>query len=357
MPALDQSIQNETRHAIYINRFAGGLANQFNPYLDQLKKSIREQLLSSNITSFEDARLRAAIAEITRIQKEIYAEYQTVLYEQLKLFTDHESDFELQSLNSVIESDVDLSKPAANQLWSAAVSNPLIFPDSNDTVLLRPFVKGWSDNQIRKVSNIINTGFATGKTTNQIAKEVTDKNGILDKQTRAANKLMVRTATVHVSAQARMATLEDNDDIVKGYVWKSVLDDRTTAQCRSLDGEEFRWSDSFKPQPPYHVGCRSTTVPLLDERYNLDEGLATRASKGAEGGKQVNADTTYYSFLKRQPKAFQDDVLGPTRGRLLRNGGLNAEEFAKLTVDDKFRPLTLDEMRKRNPLVFENAGL
>ena len=46
-----------------------------------------------------------------------------------------------------------------------------------------------------------------------------------------------------------------------------------------------------------------------------------------------------------------------TRGKLLRNGGLTADEFANLSVDQKFRPLTLDEMRKRNPLAFEKANL
>jgi len=48
---------------------------------------------------------------------------------------------------------------------------------------------------------------------------------------------------------------------------------------------------------------------------------ATRFSRGADGdAKYVPADMTYYEWLKTQPKEFQDDVLGKTRGKLFREG-------------------------------------
>lgn len=358
MPALDQSIQNESRHAIFIQRFAGGLANDFLPFLDQLKKEVNNSLMSAP-TELQGRRLRSMLRELERTQADIYLDYNNSLLGQLELFSEHEIDFEADSLDDVIMSgSVNLTKPAASQVWAAGNATPLVFPDSNNTVLLKPFIKNWSATEIKKVSNIITTGFVTGETNEQIARKITGKGGTLDKQTRANNRAVVRTATNHISAIAREEMMLENDDIVIGYEWVSTLDSRTSNQCKSLDGQVFKFKDSgFKPQPPIHVNCRSTTAPVLDARFSLDDGTETRASKGAEGGQQVKATTTYYSFLKAQPKSFIDETIGPTRGKLLRNGGLTADEFAKLSVDQKFRPLDLDAMRKKNPMAFEQAGL
>lgn len=358
MPALDQSVQNESRHAVFIQRFAGGLSNDFIPFLDQLKKEINNSLISAP-TDLQGRRLRSVLRELEDIQKGIYQDYSDGLLEQLELFSEHEIDFEADSLNDVIITEsVSLTKPAANQVWAAGKATPMVFPDSNDTVLLKPFIKNWSATEIKRVSKIITTGFVTGETNESIARKITGKGGTLDKKTRANNKAIVRTATNHISAIAREKMMLENSDIVIGYEWVSTLDTHTSGQCRSLDGKVFKWNDKgFKPKPPIHPNCRSTTAPVLDQRFNLDDGSETRASKGAEGGQQVKATTTYYSFLKAQPKAFIDSTIGPTRGKLLRNGGLTSEEFAKLTVDQKYRPLTIKEMKVRDPLAFEKAGI
>jgi len=359
MAALDQSIQNESRHAVFINRFAGGLSKEFIPFLDQIKKEINNELMNADVTMTAGLKLRRLIKSISEIQTGIYSEYNESLIEQLELFSEHEINFELKSLDDVILSgSVELSSPAPTQVWAAARTSPMIFPDSNDTVLLKPFIKNWSTNEVRRVSNIITTGFITGETNQQIAKKITGKGGHLDKRTVANNKAIVRTATSHVSSIAREKTMMDNDDIVIGYEWISTLDSRTSSQCKSLDGQVFLWKDKgYKPRPPIHPNERSVTGPVFDKRFMLDDGTETRASAGASGGKQVKADSTYYSWLKTQPVAFQNETLGPTRGKLFRNGGLSSDEFAKLSVDQKFRPLTLDEMKAKDPLSFEKAGL
>ena len=284
MSALDQSIQNESRHAVYIQRYAGGLSNEFTPFLEQLKKEINFALMNADQTMTQGRKLRSLIKSINEIQQGIYTEYNQSFMTQLELFADHEINFELDSLKDVVISgSVEFESPALSQVWAAARTSPLIFPGSNDTVLLlNPFIKNWSDAQIKKVSNIITTGFVTGETNDQIARKITASNGVLDKQTRASNKAMVRTATNHVSEVARDKTMQENDDIVIGYEWVSTLDSRTSSQCRSLDGEVFKFKDSgYKPKPPIHVNCRSTTAPVLDKRFNLDDGTETRASKGA----------------------------------------------------------------------------
>jgi len=125
--------------------------------------------------------------------------------------------------------------------------------------------------------------------------------------------------------------------------------------CQSLDGRQFNIGEG--PLPPQHPNERSTISAVLNERFDfLDEG-AKRAAKGADGGMQVDAKQTYYGFLKTQPKAFQDAAIGPARSKLLRNGGLSSEEFARLSLNKNFQPLTLKEMERLEPAAFERAGL
>lgn len=355
MSALDVSVGNESRHAVFVQRFSGGLSNEFLPFLEDLKNEINTLLLQTG-TPTSQARLNRLLEDVRRAQEAVYSSYQGDLFDQLEDFAVSESDWERRSLDDAF-ANIETDLPAVDQVVAAVRNNPLLFPDSNDVILLEPFVNNWSNSEMNRVTKIIRTGYTLGQTTDQIARRITGKGGTLDKQTLRSNKAMVRTSVVHTSSMAREQTMMENDDVVTGYEWISTLDDRTTAQCRSLDGKVFKWSDDFKPKPPYHVACRSVTVPVVDKRYAIDDSNSTRGSKGAEGGKQVSAKETYYSFLKKQPKAFQDEVLGSTRGKLLRNGGLNADEFAKLSVDQKFRPLTLDEMKAKNPMAFEKAGI
>ncbi|EEB3074789.1 hypothetical protein UM78_20750 [Salmonella enterica subsp. enterica serovar Typhimurium] len=90
--------------------------------------------------------------------------------------------------------------------------------------------------------------------------------------------------------------------------------------------------------------CRSTTAPVINSEYDFLDAGAKRAARGAEGGTQIDASTTYYDFLKQQPAWFQDEALGPVRGKIFRNSGISPEEFRVISVDGFGRPLTLQQM-------------
>lgn len=90
--------------------------------------------------------------------------------------------------------------------------------------------------------------------------------------------------------------------------------------------------------------CRSATAPVISSEFDFLDAGAKRAARGAEGGTQVDASTTYYDFLKQQPAWFQDEALGPIRGKIFRNSGISPEEFRTISVDGFGRPLTLNQM-------------
>jgi hypothetical protein len=66
---------------------------------------------------------------------------------------------------------------------------------------------------------------------------------------------------------------------------------------------------------------------------------ATRASMDG----QVPESTTYAEWLSKQSTARQDEILGPERGRLIREGGLKLSAF----YNDKGKLLTLEDLRRR----------
>lgn len=91
----------------------------------------------------------------------------------------------------------------------------------------------------------------------------------------------------------------------------------------------------------------------LDESERRD---LVRAEKVAwlEGrlGDVVGRET-YAAWLKRQPVAVQDRVLGVTRARLFRAGGLTIDRF----TDALGRTLTLEQLAAIEPAAFRKAGV
>jgi SPP1 gp7 family putative phage head morphogenesis protein len=349
-------IQQASRHSIYVNRFAGYLANLFNPYSEKLKRELRLIMLDAPETTQSIRRINQIIKEFRSISLSLYGDYNDKdILSELEAFAISEGDFTIDSLRSVIKSSAELTSPAPAQLWAGVNSTPLVMPGQGGVNLLQPYIKEMEAIQIKKVSDLIKVGFMTGRTSQQIARDIAGKDGYLDKQNKRAIKSMVRTATNHVSNVARQKTYDENEDIVIGYEWVSTLDGRTSNICKGLDGTIFLNKDKDKRYPPAHVGCRSTTAPYLNPIY-ADDDNGTRASAGVSGGKQVDADLSYYDWLKQQGsqgkkgQAFVADVLGKERADLFLNGGLSVAKFKQLTMDDLFRPLPLSELKKKTSL-------
>jgi SPP1 gp7 family putative phage head morphogenesis protein len=209
------------------------------------------------------------------------------------------------------------------------------------------------------VEGAIRVGYAQGQTTEEIVKVIRGtkaanfSDGILGGVAKREGSAIVRTSIQQVSNQAQQAVYEANSDLVEAYEFIATLDDKTTTQCASLDRQVFPLGEG--PIPPLHVNCRSVTIPKV-KGVDLSEGRQ-RASVGADGGEPVDGRLSYFEWLKTQPAAFQDDAIGETRAQLLRRGGLSAEQFAKLNLGRDFQPLTLDQMRQKNPAAFARAGI
>ena len=219
----------------------------------------------------------------------------------------------------------------------------------------------------------------------------------------------VRTAVNNISNRAREDVWEQNRDIIQLLRVTATLDGRTTPVCQAADGKYILINPEAKlppggellePQsarPGFHVGCRTTTVPLVDPDLlaeNLPErpevtdsrtrrereidfradakadvsaeewsGMSVEQRRAAISAKkrdwtarnvgQVPGRTTYGEWIQRQPVELQNEVLGVRRARLMRAGELPIDRF----VDKRGAKMSLAELAAREPDAFLKAGL
>jgi SPP1 gp7 family putative phage head morphogenesis protein len=180
-------------------------------------------------------------------------------------------------------------------------------------------LKDWLDDlgpqQRKRIEQALRISFAEGESLENAMKRLRGATALNER----GLETLIRTANTHIASTVTEASYEANADIIQGVEWVSVLDSRTTSICQARDGK--RWPVGEGPRPPAHPGCRSTTIPVLL-------------------GVERQPRETYGEWLARQGAEEQDDILGPARGRLFREGKLKVDRF----VDLRGKPLTLDEL-------------
>lgn len=297
--------------------------------------------------------LNETLAKLTEANTKVMEQATERLSERFGKLADYAVELESKAL-SVVGPSLRLALPKKGIAYARALAQPI----SATGELLEPFVANWSRSEIGRLNNAVRKAWGEGQTNQQLIQSIrgTKKNGFKDgilQTTRRNADAVARTAIQHVATSAREALWEENSDVVVGIVWLSTLDGATTQVCRSLDQQEFKMSEG--PRPPIHIRCRSTIKAKLDPELGLDflqEG-GTRSSKDG----YVDAKLSYYEWLKTQPASFQVEALGKTRAKLFQDGGMTADEFAKLNLGRNFQPLTLEEMRNKAPSIFERAEL
>lgn len=126
-------------------------------------------------------------------------------------------------------------------------------------------------------------------------------------------------------------------------IWLAVLDSKTCPTCTSRHGtvweipsgpeRERSFVLSF-PTPPAHRSCRCI-IRLLTAESPLPE-----IQTGEE-------------WLRNQPESVQREVLGVTKSKLFRDGGLRLDSI----VEESGEELTIAELRERDLKAFREAGI
>lgn len=336
-------------HHISTIKFGAELGASSDAYLREMKAIVRKAVAGFDSDKRTAKRLEAMIKKLANQLNAPAGEWLKELERQLKEFAKYEAAYQAETISSWV--NVDLVVPTVNSVWQAAQFQPLALGSS--PIDFDKLMDDWGVDEVARLTMGVKSGFTQGLSVNQIIKQVVGDGGLADVSSRNA-KAVAQTTMAHVASEARFQTYKENDDIIIGYHLINTLDGKTSPICRAwVPTKVYLFTDKYQPKPAFHWKCRTTTTPALSPEFDfLDEG-ATRASSGADGGKQVDYRTTYYEFLKQQPAAYQDERLGKTKGLIFRNSGLSPEEFRRITVDDLGRPLTIDGMAAADKRVAE----
>lgn len=161
-------------------------------------------------------------------------------------------------------------------LDQAQIEKVLAKPWAADGYNFSERIWGNKNKLISEVHNELSRNIMLGadpqKTIDSLAKKMnTSKNN--------AGRL-VMTEEAYFSSAAQKDCFESLG--VEQYEIVATLDSHTSDICRSLDGKHFPMKD-YQPgvtAPPFHVYCRSTTVPYFDEQFDIVERAARDEATG-----------------------------------------------------------------------------
>lgn len=331
-------IDAATRHAVFIQRFAGGQSINAQRLIDDLYSDLQTIVLrNAGAPQQEALRLQRVLTETRSRIDVLTRELDSQLLEMAFEFAEDEAQFSLDMIQEV--SEAPLQPPTTLVLQNAILTQPMDTPIGPGGVTVQEALDTFANNKATEVQRTLNDGVLRGQTLPQISAALQE----LVPRARRQVDTITRTIVNHTSNQARAMVMEENQGLLSGYEWVAKLDHRTTLICAGRDGKIYEIGNG--PVPPAHFNCRSVIIPTMLDSVAIDTKTGDR--DGEPG------TTTYQAWLRRQPAKFQDEVLGPTRAALFRRGNLEIERFR----DETGRVYTLEELRQINPLAFERAGL
>lgn len=157
----------------------------------------------------------------------------------------------------------------------------------------------WGNRQklVNELNNTLTQNIILGKDPQEAIDEIARK--MNTSKTNAGRLVMTEEAFFSSAAQK-----DCFDELnVEQFEIVATLDSHTSDICRGMDGKHFPMSE-WKvgvTAPPFHVHCRSTTVPYFDDEF---DAVGERAARGADGKTYyVPADMTYEQWSKKFVKS------------------------------------------------------
>ncbi|VVN21153.1 hypothetical protein PS662_04375 [Pseudomonas fluorescens] len=336
-----------TRHQIYVQRYAGGNLKRVAVFLSKAINTAKARV-AAGLSAYGSQRYTSQIETLQGDLRGIYDDLKGRAQLDLGEFAVYEAEFNATMLGKVVKAVVQLSVPSAEMVAAAALADPLQL-EARKGVQRNSIAGALDQFGTKKAAEIIGEiqiGSSLGETSQQIGRRLTSVHQLQHDQASS----LVRTMTNHIASTARVETLKANDDILQGMRRVATLDSKTTLFCMSIDQTIIPLDG---PRPPYHWGCRTTIVPVLKDEFAREIAGSTRPSIGPDGVALVSSKTSYQEWLARQPASFQRDILGPNRYALFSKGELTLDKF----IDDNGKTLTLQQLREREAMAFERAGL
>ena len=312
-----------------LERYKQHLANDFDLTVKEIERVLSDEVLLHEIASLNPKQLNALIGKAQK-------GFMGVLSSYISRLKDGWGELYKTQLSWLPR----LIKPSGKPNYKAPLE--IATGLSLDDVMGR-----FSDDVAKRLTGAIRLAHHKGLDNNKLLQLIRGtranrfNDGIIAYSKRQANTI-ARTGTAIVANQAKQDFINANRDEILGIKVVATLDARTSIICRGRDGQYMPIDKAI--YPPYHFNCRSSYT-IVYKGYKDPEH---RASMNG-----VVENKPYYEWLKDQLPKVQDMALGKTRAEIFRSGKLTPKQFANLQLDKNFEPITLDEMRKIAPDLFE----
>lgn len=334
-------------HTIDLLRIEAGMRLEVVGMLTALEKNLIQELSTANLTAAKQDRLNAFLTQTTAQIASAHEQIKAVGAANLEKVATITSKQTAKSLNAGI--GVDIGTVLSPQQLTRIAKGPVVQGSP-----ISDWWDGQSEAAQRRFKGAVQQGLLLGEDMAAITRRVggTKANNYADGAL-AVNKReaasLTRTAVQSVANQARLETLIENDDVVKGIEWVATLDSRTTKTCMALDGKKWRLPD-FKPVghdkkfpgPVAHWACRSTQVAVTyswAELANKKPGHAAEARKkegieNPQGEPEKSGNSWGQLSGKKIPKKDKPTFEDFFKKRLAEQG-FEAEEIAKIQANTR----------------------
>lgn len=231
--AIEKIVESLRPHAINLLRYDANVRREVLKILKLLEADLIEQLFKSEMGSdgsVAQSRARSLLSQAESTISAHYGEVSRAHLEMLEPLAAVENEFLAKAFEGAFRTNMLTDKLTAGQLKTIA----------SDTLIRgAPSSEWWSrqsDSLTQRFSDEIRAGLALGETNQDLVRRVRGRqengftDGVMAVPTRDAQAL-VRSSVQAVANQTRVEFYQENDDVVKGYIYHATLDNRTTQQC------------------------------------------------------------------------------------------------------------------------------
>ncbi|MDB9983432.1 minor capsid protein, partial [Candidatus Pelagibacter sp.] len=203
--------------------------------------------------------------EVNRFAKELNSSVTNSVTE----FSTSQIDFHTDNLYKEVKSFYKVNKPRTKELLAEITG-----PGMKGNPSLSGNIKNISSGELVRIQSKVKAGLAEGLPQKAIISDVLKTTKLTEHQASS----ITRTAITATQTAALNKVIQDNKDVIKGYMFTAILDSRTSPICTHHNGKVYDITDK-RFMPPLHWRCRSSLVPVLKSKEELAATDSARIKK------------------------------------------------------------------------------
>lgn len=343
---IDKQLFDDLVHnAIAVGRYSNQQAQDMVALLNKADADITAKLIKWGESGrYTPARLRAILAEIKLTLADTYGEASDSLKTEMMAFAEHSAEVAAATVATQMPLNRKPFGVTAEQMKAILSTEPIRI-GANQALLFGDLFKSLSLAKEQKIRGAVQLGMVEGESIQQIVQRLTGTkaNRFADGVNAVSRRDLyniTHSVVQHTSNQAAAAMMQNNSEVVKGFLSIVTLDSKSCMFCVNASYKEYKLTDTG---PIWHIGCRCFRAPILRTWKELGfDREELKAGGRATSTGVVSSDISFNDWLKTAPVKTQIELLGPTRQKMFANG-MKTDKF----TDASGKLYTLEQLKAR----------